>query len=124
VAEGSLRRVGRRVEKRQEGQDRREAFPATGKGKPLEAEAQGRFSHETRRDGFRVEESVKRLRKPEGAAQPGEVIPVLVATPCLKRRRVKQPHGRADVVCEARLRCPSELRRASSGHTLNVTKRA
>jgi hypothetical protein len=38
-----------------------------------------------------VEQSVKRLRKPEGAAQPGEASPVLVATPFCKRRREQNP---------------------------------
>jgi hypothetical protein len=42
--------------------------------------ANERHRHETRPEGLRVEQSVKRLRKPEGAAQPGEANPVLVAT--------------------------------------------
>jgi hypothetical protein len=51
--------------------DRREVVLATGEGKPLKAEAQGRYSHETRREGLEAERSVRRLRKPEGVAQPG-----------------------------------------------------
>jgi hypothetical protein len=38
-----------------------------------------------------VEQSVMRLRKPGGAAQPGEVIPVLVAVRNLTRRRARNP---------------------------------
>jgi hypothetical protein len=81
-----------------EGQGCREVFLATGKGKPLKAEAQGRYPHETRREGLWVEQGVKRLRKPAGAAQSGEVSPMLVATCFLKRRRVREPHGRPFVV--------------------------
>jgi hypothetical protein len=33
-----------------------------------------------------------RLRKLEGAAQPGEATPVLVASRCLERRRGTEPH--------------------------------
>jgi hypothetical protein len=59
-----------------EGKRRREAELATGEGKPLKVETQGRYRHETRPGRFRAEQSVKRLRKPEGAAQPGEANPV------------------------------------------------
>jgi len=58
---------------------RRKAGPATGEGKPLKVKAQGRDRHETRPEGLRAEQRVKRLRKPEGAAQPGEASPVQVA---------------------------------------------
>jgi hypothetical protein len=57
----------------------REVGSATGEGKPLKVKAQGRDRHETRPEGLRVEQSVKRSRKPEGAAQPGEASPVQVA---------------------------------------------
>jgi hypothetical protein len=57
----------------------REMGSATREGKPLKVEAQGRHRHETRPEGLRAEQSVKRLRKPEGAAQPGEANPVQVA---------------------------------------------
>jgi hypothetical protein len=40
-----------------------------------------------------VEQSVKRLRKPEGAAQPGEVSLVLVATHVLYVVRERNPTG-------------------------------
>jgi hypothetical protein len=59
-----------------EGGARREAGLATGEGKPLKAKAQGRYRHETRPERLQAEQSVKRLRKPEGAAQPGEANPV------------------------------------------------
>jgi hypothetical protein len=71
-----------------EGRLRREAGLATGEGKPLKAKTQGRYRHETRPERLRAEQSVKRLRKPEGAAQPGAVNPVLVAARFCKRRRV------------------------------------
>jgi hypothetical protein len=45
--------------------------PLPGRENLWKHEAQGRYSHETRREGFRAERSVKRLRKPGGAAQPG-----------------------------------------------------
>jgi hypothetical protein len=49
---------------------------ATGRGNPLKAKAQGRYRHETRPEKRGVEQGVKRLRKPEDAAQPGEANPV------------------------------------------------
>jgi hypothetical protein len=73
------------------GRLRREAKLATGEGKPLKAEAQGRYRHETRPERLRAEQRVKRLRKPEGAAQPGEANPVLVAARFCRRRRVQNP---------------------------------
>jgi hypothetical protein len=74
-----------------EGRFRREAELATEEGKPLKAETQGRYRHETRPERLRAEQSVKRLRKPGGAAQPGQAIPVLVAARFCKRRRVPNP---------------------------------
>ena len=41
-----------------------------------------------------AEQNVKRLRKPEGAAQSGEVNPAQVASCAETRRRGKKPHGR------------------------------
>jgi hypothetical protein len=70
--------------------------------------AHERHRHETRPEGLRVEQRVKRLRKPEGAAQPGLVASVLVAPRCLIRWRVARPHGRA--VDERRARAPSGVR--------------
>jgi hypothetical protein len=72
---------------------RREAGLATGEGKPLKAKAQGRHRHETRPKRSQAEQSVMRLRKPEGAAQPGEANLVLVAACFRKRRRAQNPMG-------------------------------
>jgi hypothetical protein len=41
---------------------------ATAEGKPLKAEAHGCHQHETRLERLGAEQSVKRLRKPEGVA--------------------------------------------------------
>jgi hypothetical protein len=57
------------------------------RSKPLKGKAQGRFRCETEPEGSREEQDVKRLRKPEGVAQPGEVNPVWVASRYLMRRR-------------------------------------
>ena len=75
------------VGKRHEGLAHREAVSATWEGKPLKGKPQRRYRHETGPEGFREERSVKRLRKPEGAAQPGEASLVWVASRCLKRHR-------------------------------------
>jgi hypothetical protein len=40
---------------------------------------------------MRAEQDVKRLRKPEDVAQPGQVNPVLVAVRTLKRREAVNP---------------------------------
>jgi hypothetical protein len=88
-------------------------FLATGEGKPLKVEAQGRHSHETRREGLRAEQSVRRSRKPGGAAQPGEANPVLVATRFLKRRRARNPMGGSEqcgVSLAISLRCEQPAR--------------
>jgi hypothetical protein len=74
-----------------EGRFHREVELATGEGKTLKAESQGRYRHETRPERLRAEQSVKRLRKPEGAAQPGGASPVLVAACFCKRRRERDP---------------------------------
>jgi hypothetical protein len=62
------------------------------RNEPLKGEAQGRYRREIKPEGLREEQGARRLRKPEGAAQPGEASPVQVASRCLKRRRVNQPH--------------------------------
>jgi hypothetical protein len=49
---------------------------ATGRGKPLKVETQGCYRHETGPERRRAEQSVKRLRKPEGAAQSNVVSSV------------------------------------------------
>jgi len=69
-------RRSRRSIERQEGKVTPRGVPATGEGNPLKAKAQGRYRHETRPERSQAEQSVKRLRKPEGAAQPGLVSPV------------------------------------------------
>jgi len=53
---------------------------------------QRRCRCETEPAGLREERSVKRLRKPEDAAQPGEANPVQVASRCLRRHRGHEPH--------------------------------
>ena len=68
------------------------SFRLRGRNEPLKGEAHGRYRRETKPEGFREEQGARRLRKPEGAAQPGEANPVQVASRCLKRRRVNQPH--------------------------------
>jgi len=84
-------RRSRRSIERQEGKVTPRGVPATGEGKPLKAKAQGRYRHETRPERLQAEQSVKRLRKPEGAAQPGPVSPVQVAACFCKRRRAQNP---------------------------------
>jgi hypothetical protein len=56
-----------------------ERIAATRRGKPLKAEAHGRYQHETRLARIRTEQDVKRLRKPEDVAQSGEANSVWVA---------------------------------------------
>jgi len=46
-------------------------IPAPGRDKPLEGKPHERSRYETGPAGFRAERSVKGLRKPEDAAQPG-----------------------------------------------------
>jgi hypothetical protein len=70
-----------------------------------------------------VEECVRRLRKPVGAAQPGEANPVLVATIFCKRRRATKPQEGPSV--EARvLRDVVGSRHMGLAHTLYATQRA
>jgi hypothetical protein len=47
-----------------------------GRSKPLKGKAQGRYRRETKPERLREERNVKRLKKPEGVAQPGEANPV------------------------------------------------
>ena len=88
VCVSSLLESAQGIDEQHEGKGCREVILATGKGKPLKAESQGRYPHEIGRDRLWVEQCVKRLRKSEGAAQPSQVSSVLVATCFLKRRRV------------------------------------
>jgi len=74
-----------------EGQSAVKAVAATGRGKPLRASTPGADLAWNKARRTRAEERVKRLRKPEGAAQPGAVLPVLVAALVWRRRRGKNP---------------------------------
>jgi hypothetical protein len=76
-----------RIGERHEGLARRKAVSAVWEGKPLKGKPHRRYRHETRPEGSREEQSVRRLRKPVDAAQPGEASPVWVASRCLKRHR-------------------------------------
>jgi hypothetical protein len=59
-----------------------ERQPDPGKGNALKGQKpHERYRHETRPGRPGEERSAERLRKPESAAQPGEVSPVLVASP-------------------------------------------
>jgi hypothetical protein len=91
------------------GRRRREASPATGEGNPLKAKAQGRYRHETRLDRLQAEGSVKRSRKPEDAAKPGEASPAYVAACFRKRRRAPNPMEGP----------PDSAHRAKSGRSFN-----
>lgn len=91
------------------GRRRREASPATGEGNPLKAKAQGRYRHETRLERLQAERSVKRSRKPEDAAKPGEASPVYVAACFRKRRRAPNPMEGP----------PDSAHRAKSGRSFN-----
>jgi hypothetical protein len=48
---------------------------ATGEGKPSKVKTHECIQHETRLEGLRAEQDVKRLRKSEGVAKSGEAIP-------------------------------------------------
>jgi len=80
------------MEKPEEGladEERRKArngSTATREGKPSKVETHERHQHETRLEGLREEQDVKRLRKPEGVAEPGEEI-----------RRVVDVSGNGDI---------------------------
>jgi hypothetical protein len=74
------RRFEKSAGQRQEGQVGREVRPAAWEGKPLKGKPQRRHRRETKPEGCREERSVKRLRKPVDAAQPGQANPVLVAS--------------------------------------------
>jgi hypothetical protein len=62
-----------------------------------------------------MEQRVKRLRKPEGAAQPELVASVLVAIRCLIRWRVARPHGRMAGERWIRALSGVRIRRESAG---------
>jgi hypothetical protein len=92
----------------------REAGRATAEGNPLKAEAQGRYRHERRLERRWTEQSVKRLRKPEDAAQPDEANPVWVAVHIFIRRRARNPRkGRSRT--DRALRHPGRFRANARG---------
>ena len=107
-----------------EGHSAPRGVAATGRGKPLKVEAQGRYRHETRLEGRGWNQGVKRLRKPEGAAQPGEVNPVQVAARALKRRRATKPHGRTARSIPGRFVGLEDREQAVSAQTLDARRRA
>jgi hypothetical protein len=74
-----------------------ERCPGDRKGNPLKGEPQERRRYETRPAGSRGERGVKRLRKPEDAAQPGQASPVSVAPRHLKRCRGEGPQESVSV---------------------------
>jgi len=88
-----------------------------GRNEPLKGETHGRYRRETEPGGFREEQGARRLRKPEGAAQPGEANPVQVASRCLMRRRVNQPHE-GSVVRRRLVSGHRAVRRNTVDHTL------
>jgi hypothetical protein len=65
--------------------------PVVWKGNPLKEKPQERYWREIKPEGSREEEGVRRLRKPEDAAQSGEANPVYVASRYLMRCRGKKP---------------------------------
>lgn len=72
-----------------------EADPLRTKRSLRRRESQGCYRHETRPERSRTEKSVKRLRKPEDEAEPGEAILARVAVHHLMHRREEKPTGRA-----------------------------
>jgi len=97
-----------------------ERRPGSRKGNPLKGEPQERRRYETRPAGFRGEESVKRLRKPEDAAQPGEANPVHVAPRYLIRCRGEKPQERGS----ARTRRLAQRRTADGPARVKLWSRA
>jgi hypothetical protein len=86
------RRFDQTAGQRQEGQVGREVRSAAWEGKPLKGKPHRRHRRETKPEGCRAEQSARRLRKPVGAAQPGQANPVLVAARYLMRQRGQEPH--------------------------------
>jgi hypothetical protein len=80
-----------RRQQRQEGQGVPRGVPAVREGNPLKGEPHERRRCETEPAGSRGEQGVRRLRKPEGVAQPGQASPVQVAPRHLMRCRGEKP---------------------------------
>jgi hypothetical protein len=83
----------------------------SGRGNLCRAKPHERHRRETKPEGPREEQGARRLRKPGGAAQPGEANPVQVASRCLKRWRGREPHERRP-----------RKRRSGSGETLEQSE--
>jgi hypothetical protein len=98
-----------------------ERHPGDRKGNPLKGEPQERRRYETRPAGLWGEEGVKRLRKPEDAAKPGQANPVQVAPHHLKRCRGKKPQESVSVLHD-RARAARDGGRSGSGHTLEQSE--
>jgi len=98
-----------------------ERHPGDRKGNPLKGEPQERRRYETRSAGQRGEEGVRRRRKPEDAAKPGEANPAYVAPHCLIRCRGKKPQESVSVPHD-RVRAGRDGGRSGSGHTLEQSE--
>lgn len=72
------------------------AVAATGRGKPLKVQTLWTDSARNKAEVVEAEQTVMRLRKPEGGAQSSEANSMLVAAFTRKRRKGAKPHGRAD----------------------------
>jgi hypothetical protein len=79
LAFGLAPKPSRRADQLLKGQRAVKAVAATGRGKPLRASTPGTDSAGNKAERLRADQDVKRLRKPEGVAEPGEAIPVQVA---------------------------------------------
>jgi hypothetical protein len=63
------------------------------------------YRHEIRPERMRAEQSVKSLRKAEDVAQPGQVIPVLVAAFICMRWRADKTSGKGDTDASGESAC-------------------
>jgi hypothetical protein len=91
IPEAAVRRLGVGANSMR-GSARREAWRLLGGENLWKSKPRGVTGMKQGRKG-RAEQGVKRLRKPEGAAQPGEASPVQVASRQRKRRRATNPMG-------------------------------
>jgi hypothetical protein len=112
----SRRRTGRGAGRREDAS--RNGGTATSEGKPSKAEPRERHQHETRLEGLRAEQDVKRLRKPEGVAEPGEVNLAI-------RRHQRKQWCQAEVAARSLMRCRgANLMRGPLDATFSVTETA
>lgn len=101
----------------------REVRAATGGGKPLKTTSPRVSPARNKAGRIVAEQSVKGLRKPEGAAQPGEASPAQVAARHLERRRAPKPQGGGYAsTCRSVGFCAAPMRRVRSRRvrTLNA----